>query len=251
LSSIPILPLVYFTRLWRKQNTGGVLDVEMEKNMNARYFVAVLAALSVGIPSAVVMAGTKKSTAAAKSDIVDTALSNGQFNTLVAALQAAGLTETLKGAGPFTVFAPTDEAFKKLPAGTLDALLKPENKQQLVEVLTYHVIAGKVMARDVKGKTATPTTIEGDALAIDGTKKGVMVDNAAVTSADVRASNGVIHVIDTVLLPKSLTAAAPPAAEPAAGSAPMTPTDPQAMPAPATPPADPAATPEAPPKPKN
>jgi uncharacterized surface protein with fasciclin (FAS1) repeats len=250
LSAIAILPLVYFPSLWRKDSTGGVLDFEMEKNMNARYLVAALAALSVGIPSAAVMAGAKKATAAAKSDIVDTALSNGQFNTLVAALQAAGLTETLKGAGPFTVFAPTDEAFKKLPAGTLDALLKPENKQQLVEVLTYHVVAGKVMSRDVKGKTATPTTVEGDALAIDGTKKGVMVDNAAVTTADVRASNGVIHVIDTVLLPKSLTAAAPPAAEPAAGPAPMTTTDPQAMPAPATPPADPAATPEATPKPK-
>jgi uncharacterized surface protein with fasciclin (FAS1) repeats len=250
LSATAILPLVYSASLWRKDNTGGVLDFEMEKNMNARYLVAALAALSVGIPSAAVMAGSKKATAAAKSDIVDTALNNGQFNTLVAALQAAGLTETLKGAGPFTVFAPTDEAFKKLPAGTLDALLKPENKQQLVEVLTYHVVAGKVMSRDVKGKTATPTTVEGDALAIDGTKKGVMVDNAAVTTADVRASNGVIHVIDTVLLPKSLTASAPPAAEPAAGPAPMTTADPQAMPAPATPPADPAATPEATPKPK-
>jgi uncharacterized surface protein with fasciclin (FAS1) repeats len=222
----------------------------MEKNMNARYLVVALAALSVGIPSATVMAGSKKATTAAKYDIVDTALNNGQFNTLVAALQAAGLTETLKGAGPFTVFAPTDEAFKKLPAGTLDALLKPENKQQLVDVLTYHVVAGKVMSRDVKGKTATPTSIEGDALAIDGTKKGVMVDNAAVTAADVRASNGVIHVIDTVLLPKSLTASAPPAAEPAAGPA-ATPTDPQAMPAPATPPAEAAVTPEAPPMPKN
>jgi uncharacterized surface protein with fasciclin (FAS1) repeats len=212
--------------------------------MNARFLIVAVAALSVGMPSVATLAAAKKSSQAAKADIVETALNNGQFNTLVAALQAAGLTDTLKGAGPFTVFAPTDEAFKKLPAGTLDALLKPENKQQLVDVLTYHVLSGKVMAKDVKGKTATPTTIEGDALAIDGTKKGVMVDNAAITKADVSASNGVIHVIDTVLLPKSLTAAAPPTAEPAAGPI----ADPAAKP-PATPPTDPAAMPESPPKP--
>ncbi len=221
--------------------------------MNARFLLVAVAALSVGMPATVTLAASKKAASSAKADIVETALNNGQFNTLVAALQTAGLTETLKGAGPFTIFAPTDEAFKKLPPGTLDALLKPENKQQLVDVLTYHVLSGKVMAKDVKGKTATPTTVEGDALAIDGTKKGVMVDNAAVTKADVSASNGVIHIIDTVLLPKSLTAATPPAAEPAAGpgTTPMSapaPTGPATTP-PATPPSDPAAMPETPPKP--
>lgn len=216
--------------------------------MNARIFLVSAAALALGIPATVTTTAAKSTTASARSDIVETALNNGQFNTLVAALQAAGLTETLKGAGPFTVFAPTDAAFKKLPPGTLEALLKPENKQQLVELLTYHVLSGTLMAKDVKGKTATPTTVEGDALAIDGTRKAVMVDNATITKTDVPASNGVIHVIDTVLLPKSLTAAAPPAAEPAAGSA--SPPAPRAAdPIAPTPPSDPAAMPEAPPKP--
>jgi uncharacterized surface protein with fasciclin (FAS1) repeats len=134
------------------------------------------------------------------ADIVDTAVSAGQFNTLVAAVKAAGLVDTLKGDGPFTVFAPTDEAFAKLPAGTVDDLLKPENKEQLVAVLTYHDVPGKIMSGDIAGKTAMVKTVQGSKLSIDATD-GVQVDNATVTNADIEASNGVIHVIDTVVLP--------------------------------------------------
>jgi uncharacterized surface protein with fasciclin (FAS1) repeats len=140
---------------------------------------------------------------AAAADIVETATSNGSFTTLVAAVKAAGLVDTLKGPGPFTVFAPTDEAFKKLPAGTVENLLKPENKTQLTKVLTYHVVPGKVMASDVKGKTTTAKTVEGSTVAIDASGSAVKVDNATVSKADVTASNGVIHVIDTVIMPKS------------------------------------------------
>ena len=139
--------------------------------------------------------------AAKAADIVDTAVSAGQFNTLVAAVEAAGLVETLKGEGPFTVFAPTDEAFAKLPAGTVEDLLKPENKEQLVAVLTYHVVPGKIMSGDIAGKTANVETVQGGKLAVDATD-GVKVDEAKVVSADIEASNGVIHVIDTVVLPK-------------------------------------------------
>jgi uncharacterized surface protein with fasciclin (FAS1) repeats len=137
-------------------------------------------------------------TAPAKGvDIVDTAVAAGSFNTLVKAVQAAGLVETLKGTGPFTVFAPTDEAFAKLPPGALDALLK--DKAKLQAVLTYHVVAGKVMAADVAG-IKSAKTVQGQSLAID-TANGVKVGNAKVVKADIVASNGVIHVIDTVLLP--------------------------------------------------
>ena len=135
------------------------------------------------------------------SDIVDVAASNKSFSTLVAAVKAAGLVETLKGEGPYTVFAPTDEAFAKLPKGTLESLLKPENKQKLVAILTYHVIPGKVMAKDVKsGKVKTAS---GSSFKMKVSKKGVLVDNAKVVATDVKADNGVIHVIDTVILPKS------------------------------------------------
>jgi uncharacterized surface protein with fasciclin (FAS1) repeats len=141
-------------------------------------------------------------TAASRAaDIVDTAVSAGDFKTLVAAVQAAGLVDTLKGAGPFTVFAPTDAAFAKLPAGTVQTLLKPENKAKLVAILTYHVVPGKVMASDVAGKTTMAKTVEGESLTIDA-KNGVMVDKAKVVKADIETSNGVIHVIDTVLMPK-------------------------------------------------
>jgi uncharacterized surface protein with fasciclin (FAS1) repeats len=136
----------------------------------------------------------------AKADIVDTAVAAGSFNTLVAAIEAADLVETLKGDGPFTVFAPTDDAFAKLPEGTVESLLKPENKDKLVDVLTYHVVAGKVMSGDIAGKSVAPETVQGQPLAIDATD-GVMVNEAKVITADVEASNGVIHVIDTVLLP--------------------------------------------------
>ena len=140
--------------------------------------------------------------AAKAADIVDTAVSAGQFNTLVAAVKAAGLVETLKGEGPFTVFAPTDEAFAKLPAGTVESLLKPENKDQLVAVLTYHVVPGKVMYSDVKGKIVDAETVQGQTAKVDGTYAGPMIENAKIIKPDVEASNGVIHVIDTVILPK-------------------------------------------------
>ena len=134
-------------------------------------------------------------------DIVDVAASNKSFSTLVAAVKAAGLVETLKGEGPYTVFAPTNEAFAKLPKGTLESLLKPENKQKLVSILTYHVVPGKVMAKDVKsGKVKTAS---GSSFKMKVSKKGVWVDNAKVVATDVKADNGVIHVIDTVILPKS------------------------------------------------
>ena len=139
--------------------------------------------------------------AAWAADIVDTAVSAGSFKTLVAAVQAAGLVDTLKGPGPFTVFAPTDEAFAKLPAGTVDDLLKPENKDKLVAILTYHVVPGKVMAADVAGKKTMAKSVQGGEITIDGTN-GVMVDNAKVVQADIVADNGVIHVIDAVILPK-------------------------------------------------
>lgn len=138
---------------------------------------------------------------AADKDIVDTAVDAGSFKTLVAAVEAAGLVETLKGAGPFTVFAPTDDAFAALPAGTVEDLLKPENKEKLTQILTYHVVPGKVMAADLKGKTTEAETVEGSTVSVDGTD-GVTVNGAKVVKADVTASNGVIHAIDTVLMPK-------------------------------------------------
>ncbi|PZV06504.1 MAG: fasciclin [Leptolyngbya sp.] len=131
------------------------------------------------------------------ANIVDTAVSAGSFNTLVAAVKAAGLVDTLKGAGPFTVFAPTDDAFAKLPAGTVDALLKDVPK--LKKILTYHVVSGKVMAADVT-KMTSATTVEGSDVKIDASE-GVKINDSAVTTADVAADNGVIHIIDTVLMP--------------------------------------------------
>lgn len=136
-----------------------------------------------------------------KKDIVDTAVGAGTFSTLVAAVQAADLVETLKSEGPFTVFAPTDEAFAALPEGTVENLLKPENKDQLVAVLTYHVVPGKVMSGDLSDDM-TATTVQGTDIMID-LDSGVMIENAMVVSADIETSNGVIHVIDKVMLPKS------------------------------------------------
>ena len=138
---------------------------------------------------------------AAKADIVDTAVAAGQFETLAAALTAADLVGTLKGDGPFTVFAPTDEAFAKLPEGTVETLLKPENKDQLIAVLTYHVVAGKVAAEDVV-KLDAATTVNGADVSITVADGGVQVDNANVVATDIEASNGIIHVIDAVILPK-------------------------------------------------
>jgi uncharacterized surface protein with fasciclin (FAS1) repeats len=143
---------------------------------------------------------TLASSMAFAGDIVDTAVA-GHFTTLVAAVKAAGLVDTLKGPGPFTVFAPTDEAFAKLPPGTLESLLKPENKAKLRSILTYHVVAGKVMAADVV-KLSSAKTVEGQSVTINIKNGGVMVDNAHVTKTDIMASNGVIHVIDAVILPK-------------------------------------------------
>ncbi len=142
--------------------------------------------------------GTK---ASKPSDIVDTAVAAGSFKTLVAAVKAAGLVETLKGEGPFTVLAPTDEAFAKLPAGTVESLLKPENKEKLVAILTYHVIPAKAMAADVV-KMSSAKTVQGGSVTIKVEGETVHVNDAKVVKTDVAASNGVIHVIDTVLMPQ-------------------------------------------------
>jgi len=144
------------------------------------------------------LAGPK---AAPTKDIVDTAVAAGSFKTLAAALQAAGLIDTLKGPGPFTVFAPTDEAFAKLPAGTVEELLKPENKDKLVAVLTYHVVPGNVTAAQV-AKMSSAKTVNGQLLTVRTNGGGVMIDNAKVVKADILCTNGVIHVVDSVILPK-------------------------------------------------
>ena len=146
------------------------------------------------------LAMTVGASAASAADIVETAAA-GNFNTLVAAIKAAGLVDTLKGPGPFTVFAPTDEAFAKLPPGTLETLLKPENKAKLQSILTYHVVAGRVMAQDVM-KLTSAKTVEGQSVMIKTMNGSVMVGGAHVIKTDIMASNGVIHVIDEVMLPK-------------------------------------------------
>jgi uncharacterized surface protein with fasciclin (FAS1) repeats len=163
--------------------------------MNRRFalksviFAAGLAALAACTPAI-----------ESEPDIVDIAASNGNFNTLVAAVTAAGLVETLKGEGPFTVFAPTDAAFAALPAGTVDSLLLPENKDQLVAILTYHVVPGAVTSDQLAGQRLSVATVNGANVHIDG-RNGVKVEDSNVTTADIIASNGVIHVIDAVLLP--------------------------------------------------
>jgi uncharacterized surface protein with fasciclin (FAS1) repeats len=156
--------------------------------------IAAAAVLTLGIVAA--HAGKP-----AQKDIVDTAVAAGSFNTLATALKAAGLIETLKGKGPFTVFAPTDAAFAKLPAGTVEDLLKPENKAKLVSILTYHVVSGSVSSAQVV-KMTSAKTVEGQSVRISTKDGGVMIDNASVVKADVLASNGVIHVIDSVILPQ-------------------------------------------------
>lgn len=137
---------------------------------------------------------------AAQADLVDTAVAAGNFNTLVAAVQAAGLVDALKGQGPLTVFAPTDEAFAKVPGATLQSLLEPENKDQLVKILTYHVVPGRVLAKDVVGLRSAKT-LQGGEVAIGVADGRVFLNNAQVTATDIETSNGVIHVIDTVLMP--------------------------------------------------
>lgn len=159
------------------------------------FAIALMAVVSLSVSHA------KADNHGMAKDIVDTAIEAGSFSTLVAAVQAADLVDTLKGDGPFTVFAPTDEAFAALPEGTIENLLKPENKDQLVRILTYHVVPGKVMSGDLAGQIVEPATVEGNTLSIDATGDAVMVNDATVVSADVEASNGVIHVVDAVILP--------------------------------------------------
>jgi uncharacterized surface protein with fasciclin (FAS1) repeats len=154
---------------------------------------AMICAAVMALPVSAARAETK--------DIVDTAVGAGKFSTLVAAVKAAGLVDTLKGPGPFTVFAPTDEAFAKLPKGTVEDLLKPENKEKLAAILTYHVVPGKVMAADIAGKKTNVKSVQGSELAVDASS-GVKINDATVTTADIATSNGVIHVIDTVVMPR-------------------------------------------------
>jgi uncharacterized surface protein with fasciclin (FAS1) repeats len=177
--------------------------------MSLRTIIAAL--LTVSLLGACSKDATSETTTAAKEaatqkvaepNIVAVAATAGDFNTLVAAVKAAGLVETLQGDGPFTVFAPTDEAFAKLPAGTVDSLLLPENKARLVAILTYHVVPGEVLAADVV-KLSSADTVEGQPLSISVSDAGVRVNDANVTATDVMASNGVIHVIDSVLIPAS------------------------------------------------
>ena len=169
--------------------------------MKLKSFLAAGAALSLfATPVLAGDHGDKKKTMAEKADIVDTAVAAGSFNTLVAAVQAAGLEATLRSEGPFTVFAPTDEAFAALPEGTVANLLKPENKDDLVSILTYHVVPGKTKSKSLVGKTLSVATVNGADVAIDGTD-GVKVNGADVIQADIWTSNGVIHVINAVILP--------------------------------------------------
>ena len=165
-----------------------------------RYFIAIVMSVAVAATAFAGGYGDKSKGYAKKKDIVETAVAAGSFNTLAAALTAAGLVETLQSEGPFTVFAPTDEAFAALPEGTVESLLKPENIDQLRAVLTYHVVAGKVKAADVVNLTEA-TSVQGDTIAITVADSGVKVDQANVITTDVMASNGVIHVIDQVILP--------------------------------------------------
>ena len=168
------------------------------KKMNSKRF----AALAIGLLTSALLAANAVAGdyAKKKADIVDTAVAAGDFNTLAAALEAGGLVDTLKGEGPYTVFAPTDDAFAKLPDGTVEMLLKPENKDKLVAILTYHVVPGKVKAADVVALNSA-TTVNGSDVAIRVDDEKVFVNDSRVVSTDIWASNGVIHVVDTVLLP--------------------------------------------------
>jgi uncharacterized surface protein with fasciclin (FAS1) repeats len=164
--------------------------------MNKHWLKAVAVVAVVAMTGAGLMARDE-----GQKDIVDTAVAAGSFTTLAKALQAAGLVDTLKGKGPFTVFAPTDEAFAKLPAGTVEDLLKPENKAKLQAILTYHVVPGRVMASQVTGLTSAKT-VNGQSLSVTVKDGGVKIDDAKVVKTDIVTSNGVIHVIDSVVLPK-------------------------------------------------
>jgi uncharacterized surface protein with fasciclin (FAS1) repeats len=161
-----------------------------------------LKAFALIIPFALAACASQQETET-KQDIVGVAVTAGQFTTFVEAVQAAELVDTLRGPGPFTVFAPTDAAFAKLPEGTVENLLNPDNRDQLVAVLTYHVVVGEISSGDIADQVALVKTVEGSKLVVD-TKNGAKVDTANIVSADVEASNGVIHVIDTVLLPPTV-----------------------------------------------
>jgi uncharacterized surface protein with fasciclin (FAS1) repeats len=174
--------------------------VRSNPRTGARAMKFKVANMAVTTLMALGMIAAGGSARAAEQDIVDTAVAAGQFKTLAAALGGAGLVSTLKGAGPFTVFAPTDAAFAKLPAGTVENLLKPENKDKLTAILTYHVVPGRVMAADV-GKVQEAKTVNGKMLMVSTKGGGVMINDAKVTSTDITATNGVIHVIDSVILP--------------------------------------------------
>ena len=165
---------------------------------------ALALAAAIAISGGALMEAARAADYGGGKTIVETASAAGQFDTLVAAVDAAGLTDTLKGEGPFTVFAPTDAAFAKLPEGTVESLLQPENKEKLVEILTYHVVSGEVMSDAVSPTEAAElTTVEGQSLSVTAKEGSVMVnDTAEVVKADVKASNGVIHAIDTVLMPE-------------------------------------------------
>lgn len=161
-----------------------------------RIFKTILTTALAGILATAAYAGGMK------KDIVDTAVDAGQFEMLVTAAKAAGLVDTLKGEGPFTIFAPTDQAFAALPDGTVQSLLQPENKDKLTAILTYHVIPGKVMSSDIAGQQLTQATVQGEMVDINA-KDGVMIQDAHVLQADIEASNGVIHIIDKVILPEA------------------------------------------------
>jgi uncharacterized surface protein with fasciclin (FAS1) repeats len=165
--------------------------------MNIKYILATTTAVTAMFAAPLVAAEAK----APEKSVVEIAVSNDSFSTLVAAVKAADLVETLSGDGPFTIFAPTNEAFEKLPDGTVETLLKPENKEKLQAILTLHVVPGKVMAADVK--TGPVKTVNGESIEIDVSESGVTVGGAKVTKTDIVGTNGVIHVIDTVILPKS------------------------------------------------
>ena len=168
-----------------------------------KIFRTVLVTIVLLSVPALLLAGNYGYKSKASMDIVDTAISAKSFNTLVAALKAADLVDVLRGRGPFTVFAPTDDAFAKLPEGTLDNLLKPENKAKLQSILTYHVVPGRYMAADVT-KMNSAKTVNGQSFSISNNYGKVLVDNARIIKTDIKTSNGVIHVIDSVILPKDM-----------------------------------------------
>jgi uncharacterized surface protein with fasciclin (FAS1) repeats len=175
-------------------------DMKQTDAITGRLPLAVLATLAFAFAATQASAGEYGMTEKPSDDIIEVAVSAGQFGTLAAALDAADLVDTLKGDGPFTVFAPTDSAFAKLPEGTVENLLKPENREQLVAILTYHVVPGRVAASDVV-KLDSATTVNGTDVAIQVIDGNVRIDDATVITADIEASNGVIHVIDSVILP--------------------------------------------------